>query len=109
MNGKLITVPMKNHNIGNILNSSYLQYNNTIESSYNDTSTNTNKHDDFRLDKRRVGYNRQNLRNKTEQQCSKSRKQPFFRWEDKYQQHSKDLVDALKTWADSITFFVWII
>jgi hypothetical protein len=28
----------------------------------------------------------------------------FFRWEDKYQKHSKELVDALKTWADSITF-----
>jgi hypothetical protein len=28
----------------------------------------------------------------------------FFRWADKYQQHSKDLVDALKIWADSIKF-----
>jgi hypothetical protein len=35
---------------------------------------------------------------------SNSGTNPFFRWEDKYQQHSKDLVDALKTWADSIIF-----
>ena len=93
----------KNFNSCDFISSAHIQPNNNTDIKCNDKRYIVDS-DYIRNNRENIGDISQSFKYQRQTESSYYRKQPFFRWEDKYQKHSKDLVYALKTWAYSITF-----